>query len=345
MRIIDAHTHVFGQYVDLAVRVMDQTEVAWSVTAEWHDGFGPTLVDHMKVFNAHPGRFAVFGNVDWKRINEPGFAKSAAEQMARDADAGMRGLKIYKSLGLEYKHPNGTFWRIDDEALDPIWAKAGELGLPVLMHSADPSFFWMPSDERNFWNGVLFGEYAWWTYYRKDYPPRETLIAERNRVIARHPDTTFLCPHVGSNAQDLDTAADDLDALPNLFYDISARIPIMGRSPRRAAHAREFLTRYADRILFGTDMIYDDTNVPTGLQAQILYQPGEFPLEGEDPHEKYVRTSVDFMRSHVEFMTSANVQENAPFRRTREPFSTHGVDLPKDVLEKIMHANAERLVG
>ena len=134
MKIIDAHTHVFGQYVDLAVRVMDETGVSWSITAEWHDGFGQTLVDHMQVFNAYPGRFAVFGNVDWKRINEPGFAKAAARRMARDADAGIRGLKIYKALGLEYKHPNGTFWRIDDEALDPIWAKAGELGLPVLMH-------------------------------------------------------------------------------------------------------------------------------------------------------------------------------------------------------------------
>jgi predicted TIM-barrel fold metal-dependent hydrolase len=345
MKLIDAHTHVFPQYAGLAVRVMDQCGVATTVTAEWHDGFGETLVEHLQIFGAHPGRFVVFGNIDWRRINEPRFAEEAAGQLARDVDAGMRGLKVYKALGLEYRHPDGSFWRVNDERLDPIWAKAGELGIPVLIHTADPSFFWMPTDERNFWNGVLFGEYDWWTYYRKDYPARETLLAERNDVIARHPDTTFICPHIGSNAQDLDTAADDLDALPNLNYDLSARVPILGLNERRAAHARRFFIDYADRVLFGTDMIYDDTNVPTGLQAQILYQPGEFPLEGEDPHDKYVRTSVDFLRSHIAFLTTDAVQTEPPFRRRRQGFSIHGLALPEDVLEKILHANAEGLIG
>lgn len=345
MKIIDAHTHVFSQYADLAVEVMDRCGISCSVTLEWHDGFGDTLKRHLEVFGRYPGRFIVFGNVDWSRINEPGFGDAAAKQMEQDVAAGMRGLKVYKALGLEYRRPDGKLWHVDDPAFDPIWAKAGELGIPVLIHTADPAAFWEPVNERNFWNGVLYGEYAWWSYYRRGYPSREELLAERNEVIARHPSTTFICPHVGSRAECLDVAAEELDSLPNLYYDISARLPTLGRSPRRAARAREFMIEYQDRILMGTDMIYDDTNVPTGVQAQMLFQPGEVPLAGADPRARYVETSVEFVRSHIDFLTTGRVQQNPPFKRCRSGFVLQGLQLPPPVCEKILWQNAARLLG
>lgn len=344
MTSIDAHTHVFPQYADLAVEVMDRCGIERVVTLEWHDGFGDSLREHMKVFGRHGGRFVVFGNVDFGRINEPGFARAAAEQMAVDVDAGMRGVKVYKALGLEYRDDKGDLWRINDERLDPIWAKAGELGIAVLIHSADPPGFWEPVNEDNFWNGVLYGEYAWWSYYRKGFPSRDELLAERNEVIRRHPNTTFICPHVGSKASSLDEAADDLDGMPNLYYDISARIPIMGLSKRRSAHSREFLVRYQDRVLFGTDVIYDDTNVPTGMQAQCLYQPGEIPLGDADFRERYVETTVTFIQSHFDFLMTEEVQTDPPFKRTTRGYSIFGLGLPQDVCEKILSENAQRLI-
>lgn len=339
MKIVDMHTHVFPQYVKLAVEVMDRCGIESSVTLEWHDGFGDSLRRHLDIFSAYPGRFVVFGNVDFKRINEPGFGEMAARQMEKDVAAGMRGLKIYKALGLDYRHEDGTFWRVSDARLDPIWQAAGELGIPVLIHTADPIAFWEPVNERNFWNGVLYGEYAWWTYYRKGYPCPEELLGERNEVIARHPKTVFIAPHVGSKSDCLDWAADDLEALPNLYYDISARIPILGRNARWARHAREFLIEYQDRILFGTDMIYDDTNVPTGLQAQALYQPYEIPLDGADPIRRYIETSCGFFQSHLDFLMTDTVQTDPPFKRTKQPVTITGVNLPAEVCEKILYTN------
>ena len=341
LKIIDAHTHVFPHYAGLAVRAMDKAGVDCSVTLEWHDGFGQTLRDHLAVFNRYPGRFKVFGNVDFRRINEPDFAARAAAQMAADVEAGMKGIKIYKALGLEYRQENGDFWRLHDARLDPIWARAGALGVPILIHTADPCFFWQPVNDQNFWNGVLYGEYAWWSYYRKGMPSRDELLAERNEVIARHPKTTFICPHVGSKAESLDEAADDLDRLPNLFYDFSARVPILGLSGRHSERSRDFFIRHQDRILFGTDSIYDDTNVPTGMQAQCLYQPFEIPLENADPKEKYVETSVEFLRSHIEFLTTDHVQRDPPFKRCREGYSITGLNLAEPVCAKLFHANAE----
>ena len=345
MKIIDAHTHVFPQYAEMAVAVMDAVGIECCVTAEWHDGFGETLKRHLEIFNRFPGRFIVFGNVDFSKINEPDFAVKAAERMERDVEAGMRGLKIYKALGLEYKDEQGNFWRVNDERLDPIWAKAGELNIPVLMHTADPIAFWQPVNEYHFWNAVLRGEYAWWDYYRKGFPAWAELIGERNDVIRRHPDTTFICPHVGSNSHNLQAAADDLDALPNLYYDISARIPMLGLPGRRAKAAREFFIEYQDRILFGTDVIYDDVNVPTGIQAQMLYQPGQIPLQpGEIPEEKYVETTIAFIRSHLDFLATDAMQEKPPFNRNIQGFSIQGLALPQPVLEKVYWKNAQRIL-
>ncbi len=343
MRIVDAHTHVFAAFAELAIRAMDRFGVERAVTLEWHDGFGAALRDHLAVFGRYPGRFTVFGNVDFGRINEPRFAQIAAEQMERDVEAGMRGLKIYKAFGLEYRHPDGALWRIDDERLEPIWEKAGDLGIPILMHTADPPAFWQPITRRNAWNGVLRGEYEWWGCYRKDLPSIDELIGERNEIIARHPEVTFICPHVGCRAESLDLAADDLDALPNLNYDISARLPELGRRGR-SAHARRFLCEYQERLLFGTDAIYDHVNVPTGMQAQCLYQPGEFPLNGADPSARYVDTTVAFYQSHLEFLLRDTVQHNPPFRRTIDDYDMDGVGLPPDVAEKILWRNADRLI-
>ena len=344
MKIIDAHTHVFPNYVDLAVRVMDRCGIARTVTLAWHDGFGESLREHLQVFNRYPGRFIVFGNVDFRRINAPSFARDAAEQMERDVAAGMRRLKVYKALGLDYRHEDGAFWRINDPRLDPIWAKAGELGIPIIMHTADPAQFWQPVNALNFWDGVLYGEYAWWSYYRSGYPSHEELLGERNEVILRHPKTTFIAPHIGSRSEALDYAAEDLETLPNLYYDISARIPILGLPGRRARHAREFLIEFQDRILFGTDLIYDETNVPTGLQAQCLYQPYEIPLGEANPVERYVETSVEFVNSHLEFLQTGHLQEHPPFKRCTKGFSIVGANLPAAVNEKILYRNAERLI-
>ena len=343
MRVIDAHTHVFPQYVDLAVRVMDICGIERAVTLEWHDGFGATLADHLEVFRRHPGRFTVFGNLDFCRINEAGFGLEAARQMERDVAAGMRGLKIYKALGLDYRHPNGTFWRVDDERLDPIWAKAGALDIPVLIHTADPPAFWQPVTARNAWNGVIYGEYAWWSYYRKGCPSIDELIGERNEVIARHADTVFICPHIGSRSESLALAAEDLDAFPNLYYDLSARLPELG-TPTRRDGARAFLTAYQDRVLFGTDAVYDDTNVPTGMQAQCLFQPGEIPIGSADPHERYVETTVAFFRSHTDFLLTDAVQHNPPFKRSTAAYDMCGLALDRTVAEKILFRNAERLI-
>jgi predicted TIM-barrel fold metal-dependent hydrolase len=138
-------------------------------------------------------------------------------------------------------------------------------------------------------------------------------------------------------------AADDLDALPNLYYDVSARIPVLGL-PTHSAESRRFLTKYQDRVLFGTDVIYDDANVPTGVQAQCLFQPGEAPLEDPDFRRSYVESTVRFIASHFRFLLTEEVQDNPPFKRRRKGYSIVGLALTPAVADKIMWGNADRLI-
>ena len=57
----------------------------------------------------------------------------AAAQLEADVKNGANGLKIYKSLGMSEKDINGKRISVDDSRLDPIWKKAGELKIPVLI--------------------------------------------------------------------------------------------------------------------------------------------------------------------------------------------------------------------
>ena len=99
---------------------------------------------------AHPGRFVTFCHVDLRAIGRPGFDQDVlVESLRRSRDAGARGLKIWKDLGLGIRDESGALVLPDDERLAPVFAEAGELGLPVLIHTADPVAFFEPVDGRN----------------------------------------------------------------------------------------------------------------------------------------------------------------------------------------------------
>jgi predicted TIM-barrel fold metal-dependent hydrolase len=192
----------------------------------------------------------------------------------------------------------------DDERLDPLWAKAGELGVPVLMHLADPVAFFQPLDRFNeAYLGLI--RRPEWHFYGPEYPSFEGLMEAGIRLMARHPETTFIMAHVGWYAENLKYVGEQmLDKLPNAYADLS-RVSTLGRQPYSA---RKFLIKYQDRILFGTD------TRPSAQSLQTYY--------------RFLETADDY------FLAS-------PGRSTRR---IYGVHLPDGVLEKIYHLNAERVI-
>ncbi len=322
--VVDVHTHFrirlhhSPRALDDYVKLMDRNNIAVCVSLDGH--LGDDLADHKRyLWTKHRDRFVIFANIDWRGagqaddaatwdMHRPDFPRRTAQALAQAKEQGVSGVKIFKQFGLGYKNPDGSLVAIDDPRWDPIWQACGELGLPVLIHTADPAAFFLPIDETNErWEELH--RRPEWSFHGDEFPSHEELLAALLRVVERHPQTTFIAAHMASSATDLATAGAWLDQYPNLYLDFASRIGELGRQPYTT---RKFFLRYADRIVFATD--------------------GPWP-------EQRVRLYWRFLETLDEYF---------PYSEKEFPpqgfWNIYGVGLPDDVLKKIYQENAARII-
>ncbi len=334
-RIIDLHTHIDPNpaFVAQALRVFDASGVGVAVdlsgSTTTHRKGQPSEFEQVKhLLDAEaPGRFLVYMNLDYSNWDAPDFAQQAVAQVEEGARLGAAGFKEYKRLGLYLRDRKGKLLAIDDARLDPMWRRLGELGMPVSIHVADPKAFWEPYDDKNERWIELKDHPRWWFGNPKEFPPRMDLLAALERVIARHPETTFVSVHMGNNAEDLPWVAAQLDAHPNMMVDIAARVPEFGRRDPDAVRA--FFLKYQDRILFATDFqVYE---------RMILGSGGSGPAPTEDEATAFYRTHWRFFETaDRDFPHMTPIQGN---------WTISAIHLPADVLSKVYFGNAERLLA
>jgi predicted TIM-barrel fold metal-dependent hydrolase len=284
-------------------------------------GYEEGLVAVLKRYDqAFPGRFYSFTEPCYSRFLEPDYLHIQSDAIERAHQAGAKGLKILKTLGL-YLRENitvGKLVRIDDPRFDPMWDTCGQLNLPVAIHVSDPIAFFTPTDRFNERYEEL-NNHPDWSFCGRDFPSNAELLDARNRVIARHPKTQFLVLHVGNFAENLDNVSENLDRFPNMTVDIAARIGELGRQPRRS---RRFFDQYQDRILFGTDATPHGDAFPQQVFNDRLYEIYYRFLETEDEYFDYAPAKVP------------------PQGR----WQIYGLGLPNSILEKIYNRNAARLL-
>jgi predicted TIM-barrel fold metal-dependent hydrolase len=286
--VVDAHNHLgrwlgangewtapdVGELID----VMDACNVASIVNLDgmWGDELEANLERYDR---AHPRRFSTFAHLDWRQTVESGFGERMAASLRDSVGRGARGLKIWKHLGLRFRDHRDRLLAPDDERLDPVWATAAELGVPVTIHVADPIAFFDPIDERNERLEELLANPDWW-FGRPGLPSFDELMGSFERLVARHPATTFIGAHVACAAEDLVWVGRMLDTYPNVHADIAARVAELGRQPRAA---RELVLRHADRFLFGVDLFPPDA-AAYAINFRFLETTDEhFPYDAEDP--------------------------------------------------------------
>lgn len=249
---IDVHNHQFSmptQDLNELTADMDRLNMAVMVNLS---GRGRGSEKHLRgsienVNKTAPSRFIVFTNIDISDINKKDWTKNTVEQIENDVKLGANGLKIYKSQTMAVV--DGERISINDPRIDPVWAKCGELGIPVLIHAADPKPFWDAHDENNErWLELKVRP----NRKREDNDPApwQTIIDEQHDIFKKHPETKFINAHLGWYANDLATLAHLMDIYPNMYTEIGAVIAELGRQPR-AANA--FITKYQDRVMFGKD--------------------------------------------------------------------------------------------
>lgn len=320
--VVDAHNHLGPVFsgdwhlrpVTDVLAALDEAGVETVVDLD--GGQGEAFSAHRARYaGAHPGRFAhlaQFACDEWaERLD---FGDMEATRLEDSVRRGAVGLKVWKVLGLRVRDPEGQLVAVDDERLDPVWAMAARLDVPVVIHVADPIAFFDPLDAENErWEEL--SEHPEWHFWPQGtdggggFPSFARIMAAFERLVSRHRATTFIGAHVGCAAEDLGLVSDMLDRYPNYTVDMSARIAELGRQPYTA---REFFVNYADRILFGTDLGYD---------------PAMYRL-----HYRFLET----MDESFDYST-----EPVP---PQGRWQVHGLGLPDDVLGKVYAKNARRLL-
>ncbi len=334
-RLIDLHQHIDFKEDRLAraVRIMNAAGVGIAVNLSGGvvthtDGEISEFERNKQLADRlYPGRYVHYLNLDYKDWNEPNFSERAATQIDEGHRLGAAGFKEYKRLGLYLRDKEGKLIKIDDPKLDAVWKRCGELNLPVSIHVADPKAFWLPYNDKNERWKELKDHRSWWFGDPNIYPAREELLEALNRVIARHPKTTFVCVHFANNAEDLEWVDAMLDRFPNMMADLAARIPEIGRhSPERV---RQLFIKHQNRILFATDFqVYDVLTLgsggsgppPTDEDAKIFFAKHWRWMETYDP----------------EFEHMTPIQGD---------WTINAIGLPDSVLRKIYFDNARKLLA
>jgi predicted TIM-barrel fold metal-dependent hydrolase len=330
--VIDIHGHIFPDGLDRLRRVMKDNGLIAMVNLSGGDTravpyWTEATVQDLLTRGALPLPIVHFFNLDWSRRNAPGFG----EAMARELEVlvlkhGYKGVKIPKWLGLYARDAEGRRIPVDWPALDPVWRKAGELGVPVAIHTADPRAFWLPPTPDN----ERYEElrlHPSWSFHGPQWPDRLALLAELERVFARHPKTTFIAVHFGNNAEEPDYVERILETYPNVVIDTAARLGEIGRHD--PARMRALFERFSDRILFGTDLGLSSEGIMLGSSG------------AEPPTEDDIRP---FYEAHWRFFegTERAIAHPTPIQGR---WTIDAIGLSQATLEKIYWRNAARLLG
>lgn len=320
--LLDCHCHFDHGHRDLAPAIARANGVAGFVNL-WDLEWPPPDFPSWKAgFGAAPAQeMVLFHTPDLSHVDAPDFADRTRRGVEEATALGAGGLKVWKNLGLGIRDASGALVAVDDPRLAPVWEAAGDAGLPVAVHTADPVAFFEPLDERNARYRELSEHPDWW-FGRDELPSFCELLGQFERIVARHPQTTFVGVHMGHCAEDLGVVGDMLERLPNYFIDTSARVGEIGRQDPAVVH--DFFVRFQDRILFGSDVVR--TRALT-LPEEGLYAPD----------------LRDFYDLHWQFFETDQPDLTHPFP-IQGAWTVHGIDLPNDVLKRLYHENAARVI-
>ena len=251
---IDFHVHASGlntkDAYDKLIALMNT--IGMGAIVNLNGGTGSALDAVLKAGEPYRDRVANFITFSATGINEPGWSQKFAAEMERAFKAGALGMKVSKQLGQGAQNPDGSFIQADDLRLDPIWAMAAKYDRPVMIHTSDSIGRFYPIGPKNeryeagLWRqpGDTSGN------LHQSGPPHEVIEKARENMHRKHPKTRFVNAHMAMLYYDPQKLATFLDTFPNADIELSATFQDLGRAPR---FWREFIIKYQDRVLMGSD--------------------------------------------------------------------------------------------
>jgi predicted TIM-barrel fold metal-dependent hydrolase len=315
--LIDFHNHTgamttAAQY-ETVVKNLDNVGVG--AVANLGGGSGDQLEAVLKAAAPYKNRVATFFTFSADGINEPGWAERYAALAERGFKAGAIGVKVAKGLGQGARNPDGTYIQADDPRLDPFWEMCAKYKVPVMIHTSDSigRFYPIsPSNER-YEAGLWRGADTSGSLYGTGQPTHEVIEQARENMIKKHPKTTFVLAHMAMLYYDPAKVAHILDTFPKAYVEVSATLQDLGRAPRLW---REFIIKYQDRVLFGTD-------------GGGSSDPDTF----WNPHFRFFETLDEYFEHPAQIRTPGGSPGHGRW-------NISGIQLPDAVLRKVYYQNA-----
>lgn len=282
--------------------------------------------NYLAMQKQYPNLFSLCSGFNADGIDDPNYAESIIEQLGKEIKEGARMVKVWKNFGMVHKDATGAFIQIDDARLQPIWDFLSEANIPVMAHIGEPLQAWQPIDTLNPHHSYFKNHPQYHAYQHSEIPHYDTIMAARDRWLAKNPKLTIMGAHLGSMAHDVDEVAKRLDQFPNFMVEPGARFGDLVRQDSRKVAA--FFNKYQDRILYGSDI--------------VISQP-ESELSKED-----IAGGKAFMHKvlhlHWKYLSS---DESFDFDSPVLPriYKTKGLNLSKEILQKIYHDNAVKLLN
>jgi predicted TIM-barrel fold metal-dependent hydrolase len=324
--MIDVHVHTSPRHYKTLEQVLAASGISRFVNLSGGSP-GEGLEKALEAARAYQGRIAVCANLRWREIGLRDFAARQVALLKQSRALGVRCLKISKALGLGVPDPRrpDALLSVDSPLLDPIWRAAGNLGMPIFIHTGDPKAFFEKNDQQNERRAEL-SRHPEWSFADPIYPRRNALLAARDRVVAKHRKTIFIGVHFANNPEDLKYVDRVLSQNPNLYVDIAARLPEIGRHPPQ--QVRNLFIKHQNRILFGTDLGFHGRSIMLGSVGYDRPRLIDIFL--------FYGVHLHWFESHARQM-----QHPTPIQGD---WRIDGIGLPSDVLERVYFRNAAQLL-
>jgi len=323
--VIDCHIHyAHPSMMAGLIEVCDKLKIdRFNIVCTPHRERLSLVPDALHLKANHPERVFVFGGLNVATyFTAP---QQVGAMFADDIDlvsgAGCDGIKMIEGKPeIRKMLPVPSF---DSDAFSPFWEKMAQIQMPILMHINDPDAFW-DADRIPDW-AVERG----WFYGDGSFINNEDQYSEIFNVLAKNPTLKIIFAHFFFMSAQQPRLADLLDRYPNMYIDLTPGIEMYHNFSANIQETKDFIIRYQDRIMFGTDI---------GSKA-LLGLPDE-GIELSESHER-VYVVRNFLENDGEFYL--HPEGGFLFGDSAAPFL--GLGLRPSVLEKIYYRNFEKAVG
>ncbi|HXX62682.1 MAG TPA: amidohydrolase family protein [Bacteroidota bacterium] len=321
VRKIDAHVHDNSPSTAFADVARECGFSILSINVDYPDF--PPMGDQQEVGKAHHTTYpseeawaTTFSMTGW---GQPGWVGATIAHLDSALHDGAVAVKFWKNIGMVFRNAEGKLVMIDDPGLDTIFSYLIARGVPIVCHCGEPRDCWLPVPEMmsNDMKAYFSHHPLYHMYEHPEMPSYEAQIAARNHRLERSPGMKFMGAHLGSIEWNVDTLASFLDRFPTASVDLAARIDYLQvQSQRDREKVREFFVKYADRLIYATDLVFNPPDDPAAFKT----------------------VTADKWRSDWAYLATDSVMTQPLVSGTFQ-----GLCLEKPVIEKVYHENAERL--